>query len=146
MTQRMWHASFLVWYLKYRNDGRSKPAFGQQSIPAPTLPYITACRQNMKHALRERLPSPRGNSGLVQNPLCNLPVAGVTLLPKEKPMRGDKWSLCSRSQCHSLILRWVWCSPQVWDVFPRKAWFSEVIWFILDLKSTIQPSYWQRVI
>lgn len=91
-----------------------------------TLPCDSqAAGRIRKRSLGENLPSPRENSGSVQNPLCNLPVAGVTLLPKEKPVLGDRWSLCSWSQCHSLILCWVWCSPQVCDVFPRKAWFSK---------------------
>ena len=67
----MRHVSFPVWYLKYRNDDRSKPAFCQQSIPAPTLPYLwskqkntalwlTGCRQNTKEVLRGEPSQPQG--------------------------------------------------------------------------------------
>lgn len=67
----MRRVSFPVWHLRYRNDDKSKPAFCQESILAPTLPYtwskqkntalwLTACRQNMKGVLRGEPSQPLG--------------------------------------------------------------------------------------
>lgn len=144
---------FLVWHLRYHNNDRSKPSFCQQSISVPTLPYmwskqkitvlwLIVCRLNMKEVLRENLPRLRGKPGLVQSSLCNLPVAGVALLPRRSQWLGTT-DVCV--PCHSVTALTFGgvLSASSSQVCPRKAWFSEVTWFILDLKSAIQPSYWQ---
>lgn len=152
----MRHVSFPVWHLRYRNDDRSKPAFCQESRPAPTLPYtwskqkitalwLTACRQNMKGVLRGEPSQPQGKFwvGAELSLQC-------TSCWSNSPPQGEANAWGTSEVCvpgHSATASsWGGCGVHLKFVTFFLARLDFLRLSDSDLMSTIQPSYWQRVV